>query len=569
MTNLRISALHDMWAFCDLIDFQGGAKNFDPFHTEMSEHYTKVFERMPELKKDPSLWLKTPSTFVNLVPRGYLKSTVNTVLYCLWRVYRNPNIRICINTNNQALAYSFIRQLRVYFEDTELLDRVWNCRPHFSGRLVPNMKTTKLARGASIQDTEAADNKIIWNNVALQVLRPKKLKEPTITIGSANSINTGNHYDLVIFDDVVDFDNSKTYEKREKLRRWMNEVESQLDPMQVSEVEGSEIPLDDIIGIKMLNGTPYYDDDLYSSFMRRADDSPRISVFKRNIYRNGVDASDGYNWSSRFNDAIIADIKERIDDPRVFAAQYELKSLEQFEEENEQQGINISLTKSKPSLTSGFIEVEYDGTLYRTKLFAAADLASKFDFNVLIIGAFLKPELFYIADALLMRGKMDKFLNEAYHLVQEVYPVQTCYLEANGVGGGAKTALTFIHKLKHQDSFKPLRFTEIWQTESKDVRIAFAMRFLRDCQVVVGGGVAHNSEFIKQLKHTSGHDDVPDCLATCLYRFPKNIIIDNGERRQRFQYESERRIRGKLRNLYELMGGSQVMTQRGIINGHF
>jgi hypothetical protein len=567
-------ALFDIWAFCDLIKFQGGMKEFDSFHIRMSEHYTDVLkpEFLKALSIDPEGFLHTPSTFVNIVPRGYLKSTVNTVLYALWRIYRNPNIRINIDTNNQPLAYSFIRQLRSYLEDTELVDKVWDARVHIPGKLIPNLKVTRLARGASSDDTESVDNKIIWNNVALQVIRTKKLKEPTVAIGSANSINTGNHYDLVIFDDVVDYSNSNTLDKREKLKRWVNEVESQLDPCAVVNVEGSIFPLQDIVGLKMINGTPYYDEDLYSQFIKRSNESPRVSVFYENIYVNGKDDSEGYNWHKRFNKATIADIRERIDDPKVFAAQYELKTLEQYNADTEEKR-NIITSSSKPSidLHRKTMEFEYEGTIYNVPIFGAMDVAHKHDFNVLILGAYLKPDLFLCVDTLVQRGNLEKFLKEAYHLVQEVFPVQVCYVEANGVGGGAKTALSYIHQLRNQHGFKPLKFTEIWQTESKAVRIAFAMRYLQDHKVVCTGNIAHNSEFVKQLKSYTEYDDVPDCLATALYRFPKNVwrTARVEEKRQVFQATSEQKVAAKLRNIYELMNNEKPNTLRSVVSGHY
>jgi predicted phage terminase large subunit-like protein len=548
--DLKRKSLTDIWAFAELIAFKGGISKFDTFHREMSEHYTEALQpkRLEALKSDPELFAKHANTFVNIVARGYLKSTVNTILYTLWRIYRNPDIRICICTNNQSLAYSFIRELRSYFEDTELMLSVWDARPHIPGKLIPNLKVTKNARGASSEDTDASDGKVIWNNVALQVLRFNKTKEPTIAISSANSINTGNHYDLVIFDDVVDFDNSNTQVKRTKIQRWVNEVESQLDPLAVVPINGSTVALDDVIGYKMVNGTLYYDEDLYCKYIEKTETNPRISIFFRNIYVNGTDATNGYNWQSKFTNAVIEEIKSRIDDPAVFAAQYENRTLQQFRVDTND---IRHLINSNDTPVSGHkvVDITYEGNTYTVPLFGAMDIASKHDYSILIVGAYVLPDVFVIVDAISNRGSLDKFLRDSYQMVQERYPVSMCFVEANGVGGGCKTALGMLHQ--QYKSTKPLRFTEIWQTESKAMRIAFALQYMTDNKVLYMGAVSPNSEVVRQIKaYPSEYDDAIDCLSTCLYRFPKLFRKEGGVQYRKSELDNSRRINAKLRQIF-------------------
>jgi predicted phage terminase large subunit-like protein len=424
---------------------------------------------------------------------------------------------------------------------------VWDARPHIPGKLIPNLKVTKNARGASSEDTDASDSKVIWNNVALQVLRTVKNKEATISISSANSINTGNHYDLVIFDDVVDFDNSNTQVKRTKIQRWVNEVESQLDPLAVVPVECTTIPLMDCVGHKMINGTLYYDEDLYCKYIEKTEVNPRISIHLRNIYVNGKDNSNGYHWSSKFTNAVIEEIKSRIDDPAVFAAQYENRTLQQFRVDTNTVRHLIGST-SLPTSGAKTVDITYEGTAYVVPLFAAMDIASKHDYSICIVGAYVLPDVFVIVDAIANRGSLDKFLRESYHMVQERYPVTMCFVEANGVGGGCKTALSMLHQ--QYKSTKPLRFTEIYQTESKAIRIAFALQYLTDNKVLYMGAVSNNHEVVRQIKaYPSEYDDAIDCLSTCLYRFPKLFAKHKGTTYRKSEIDSAKRINAKLRQL--------------------
>jgi len=82
-------AFYDMWTFFDLIGFQGGRSNFGAVHEELVEFITSPqYEGYEDYRRR-----------VVLMPRGHLKSTIGSVGYALWRIFRNPNIRIIVGTN--------------------------------------------------------------------------------------------------------------------------------------------------------------------------------------------------------------------------------------------------------------------------------------------------------------------------------------------------------------------------------------------------------------------------------------------------------------------------------------
>ncbi|MFO7968326.1 MAG: hypothetical protein R6U44_12075, partial [Archaeoglobaceae archaeon] len=60
---------------------------------EVAWHHQSILDHMINYKKT-----------LDLAPRGHGKSTVGTVIYCLWKVLINPNVRILIvsNTDRQA-----------------------------------------------------------------------------------------------------------------------------------------------------------------------------------------------------------------------------------------------------------------------------------------------------------------------------------------------------------------------------------------------------------------------------------------------------------------------------------
>ena len=281
----RVLALYSLRAFCDLIKFRGGTKNFSKVHLELMD------------------WLETSNGAdgtkkLLLMPRGHLKSTIASQLYVLWRIYRNANIRIFLDCNSLSLSRKHMRVIDTYLRDKALQETVWNNRPHISGPLVPDLELSGVRasrqKSYSIDGLdEAVVKKVLWNAYAKQVVRPNTdLGEPTITAGSLGSAVTGQHYDLYIPDDLVDRKNSKTEILRDKIEEHLAEIESVLDPWNEEEEFGQEI---------VMLGTRYFREDAYSG--RQKD--PEWSVFIRNIYANGVNFDDGTLWPERFTKSYL------------------------------------------------------------------------------------------------------------------------------------------------------------------------------------------------------------------------------------------------------------------------
>jgi len=344
---LKERSLVDFWAFLDLIEFKGGTKNFAQFHKELADFVQQpqtwtmgvsgqnIFDKLEEMDRRR----------VVLVPRGHLKSTLCSVAYVLWRIYRNPNIRICVATATQPLALQFVREIKQYLEDENLQNSLWNNRPHIKGRLVPVLDKA----GAKRRDqkrmmtedehyTEAEDKKIVWRSDAIQVIRSQILKEPTVLAASPGSNITGMHYDLVIMDDIINDDTVATELKIEKTLEWTRDLESVIDPPRLQYLgqnQGARVQpngllsgLDkgtrrfwDVVGDEVLVlGTRYCKGDYYDYLLENQHELKYV-LFFRNIYANGADPSDGYLWPEKFNDRTVELLKIR-QKPKRFASQY-------------------------------------------------------------------------------------------------------------------------------------------------------------------------------------------------------------------------------------------------------
>lgn len=291
-------ALFDYWTFIDILYFHGGSSNFSECHRDLMSWHLRTDASLKQLV---------------LEARGHLKSTLLSVGKTLWRIYQNPNIRILVGTESLKLSKSFIREIKAYLEDDWLQENVWNSRPHISGRLVPVMdKTGRQRRIEKYGDeTEAADKKVVWRADAIQVLRNKKLKEPTVTAASVGQTNTGSHVDEVILDDVVTFDNTATMEKIQKVADWVYDIASILDPPYMdyecleafrtcSPAHWKKMARWAVLGGRVTVIGTRYDESDYYGYIQDNQKELSYDVHVRNIYKNGVDDTEGYHWPEKW-----------------------------------------------------------------------------------------------------------------------------------------------------------------------------------------------------------------------------------------------------------------------------
>ena len=125
-----------------------------------------------------------------LAPRGFGKSTLLSVARCIFEIVRNPDVRILLASNTQAQAEAFVREVRGHFERNRIFRRLY-------GDFVGSK----------------------WTDRELIVGRRKRIvKEPTIYATGVGGALVSRHFDIVICDDIVDEESSRTKTRREKLK---------------------------------------------------------------------------------------------------------------------------------------------------------------------------------------------------------------------------------------------------------------------------------------------------------------------------------------------------------------
>lgn len=151
-------------------------------------------------------WAETEKKLL-LLPRGHIKSNLITIDYVLWRLWKNPNIRILIRSHKDPDACKFLRGIK----DAILDDPVF-------GKVCPEIKPAM-----------DGPRRKLWNESQIIVQRDGQFIDPTVeAIGDGET--TGRHFDLIIMDDIVTRASVTSPELILKTREMRELSESLLDP---------------------------------------------------------------------------------------------------------------------------------------------------------------------------------------------------------------------------------------------------------------------------------------------------------------------------------------------------
>jgi hypothetical protein len=327
-------------------------------------------------------------------------------------------------------------------EDPWLQEHVWNDRPHIDGRLIPVMD--RAGRQRRNEETEAEDKKIVWRNDAIQVLRPDIMKEPTLVAGSVGSIATGFHYDEVVFDDIVTFDNSDTPEKRDRLSSWIQDIESVLDPVWRDEwlekiLKNVGVPdtharkISQTGGEIDVLGTRYDKDDYYGMILERQEDLG-FEAYIKNIYKNGKDDRDGYLWTNRMSRNYEEQLRQSMS-ARRFGSQYLNTILAPEEQVLSSDRIQYLHPANIRIKSGGIVEITRGDKeiLIRPVLVIdpAASINRRADFTCIGVGGCDEDKNLYVLDLKMGRWKTDEWIKEMYSLADK-WKLNAIHIETVG-----------------------------------------------------------------------------------------------------------------------------------------
>lgn len=158
------------------------------------------------------------------VPRGCLKSSIACVAYPIWRLLRNPDLRILIDSELYSNSANFLRQIRLILESEAITSVFGSFRSN------------------------------VWNEKEIIIKqRRAKLREGSITVGGISTVRVGQHYDCIIGDDYNSPQNSNTPENAQKVVDHYKYNLSILEPQGEYVIIGTRYSEADLIGHILLN----------------------------------------------------------------------------------------------------------------------------------------------------------------------------------------------------------------------------------------------------------------------------------------------------------------------------
>lgn len=415
------------------------------------------------------------------------KSTV-LGLYCAWRIYLNPDIRILVLSGECELAKKMVRNVRA------ILDH--------------HIITARLFHGKKEQ----------WAADQFTVKRSSILRDPSMLAKGIEGNITGNRADLLIFDDVEVPNTCDTTNKRRILRRRIDEARYVLTPQ----------------GVHIVIGTPHTYFSIYSE-EESVDDSNGRSILS-GYHRLEIpitDTSGQSAWPERFPPENIEAIR-RETGPSKFASQmllqpanprdsrFCLDNLRSYDEELVYESGNgealLRLGGRRLVSASCWWDPAFGHPSSRDSSVIVAVFADSEGRYWLHRASYLRhdPEITTETD-------------EATQLCQKVvqfarsFFIPAVTIETNGIG----RFLPSLLRLAFRRQGIPCAVREHVSSRSKDIRIMEAL----DPILAAGRLSAHRSVWQTQLitefrewhPGCGGRDDGLDALAGCLLAEPVRL----------------------------------------------
>jgi hypothetical protein len=154
-----------------------------------------------------------------VMPRGTFKTSIAAVAYTIWLLIRDPNLRVLLDSELYSNSKNTLREVKAHIES----DRFKSYFGEWRGD--------------------------VWNEGEILIkARTAVKKEATITCSGIGAQKTGQHYDVIVADDMNSPKNSHTPELRQKVIDHYRYYTSLLDPGGMKVIIGTRYSSGDLIG---------------------------------------------------------------------------------------------------------------------------------------------------------------------------------------------------------------------------------------------------------------------------------------------------------------------------------
>lgn len=183
------------------------------------------------------------------IARDHGKSTISSLAYPLRRLCFDPNLRILIVQKTSDAAVKSLDIIKKHFEQNELM-KAWYAN-HWS-KAVGHTDISNKQGHSKNKDG-------FWQQKRIYLKRELLSKDPSIeTVGIGGAI-TGGRADIIIIDDILDDENTKTESRLREIKRWFEGTISQLgEPWTQKIIIGTVKTNAEIDIYNMIQGNPSY-----------------------------------------------------------------------------------------------------------------------------------------------------------------------------------------------------------------------------------------------------------------------------------------------------------------------
>lgn len=335
---------------------------------------------VPHIHK-PVCELLENSTRVRIVlPRGWLKSTICSIGYPLWRAIKNPNVRVLICQNTHTNACKKLASISAIVKTNPLFRALWP-------ELLP-------------------DSSCKWSSEALQLKRSAPHAEATFEAAGTRTKVVSRHYDLIVEDDTVAPDLDEMGEHA--IVPTKEDIEQAIGWHRLS------LPLlvDPMTSQSVIVGTRWFEKDLLSW---NAEHEKQYACIERRAIELGEGGVDEYPYPERFNAEVLEGIEQAMG-PYLFSCLYL------------NEPVSPEDMTFKPEWIS-YYEVEPAHLITYTTVDLAPppeeSLGKDLDFNVVITcGKDLSSGRIYVLDYFRARCNPGKVIAEIFAQVMKWNPVK-------------------------------------------------------------------------------------------------------------------------------------------------
>jgi len=448
---------------------------YDHFIPEVHDELFACYPRFDEKKP----WLEQIKGFENVLvlwARGHLKTTALVVI-CIQAIICNPDIRILLMQGSINVTRTLLKQIASHFEGTASDSRFKELFPEFCGT------KNELHLTADKFTTPAR--------------RKNQLAQATVTVASPKSIGTGQHYDLGIFDDLVNDSNWRNPRQLQKIEEDFNMCSPRIDPGCPRWVSGTRYAFDDMYEHIEDNNegewviskkTCWSDDGKNVRFPQHKDKNGELFGFTR--------------------EGLLQIMKAT---PGMFASQYLLRPMLESEQVITQEEIEKQAGDPPVALSPASIFI---------------DFANGRDDAVIFVGK-VDPltGTTWLIDGI--GGKSAKTLN----LINLVINQSIKYRPLKVMMEKSAAGMVFMEYLRYvclqRNIVLPLEFMETDnKKDAKDIRIKIVAGLVKLGKVRFAPGLPAFPKLVEQFTRYQmgkGHDDYPDTLALMVRELGKIV----------------------------------------------